>query len=93
MTATARRRTGLGTPALVVPPAAVGLLFLLLPTLALLIRTPWSRLGAIYRDQHVWTALRLSITASDDSSAGSAEGGKPFLVGFEEPLPPGSRVR
>jgi methionyl-tRNA synthetase len=25
--------------------------------------------------------------------AGSAEGGKPFLVSFEEPLPPGSRVR
>ncbi|MDT4916647.1 MAG: molybdate transport system permease protein [Pseudonocardiales bacterium] len=64
MTAAARRRTGLGTPALVVPPAAIGLLFLLLPTLAVLIRTPWSRLGAIYRDEHVWTALRLSLESS-----------------------------
>lgn len=60
----ARRRTGLGTPALVIPPAAIGVLFLLLPTLALVIRTPWSRLGAIYRDQHVWTALRLSVESS-----------------------------
>jgi len=60
----ARRRSGLGTPALVVPPAVIGLVFLALPTVALLIRTPWSRLGAIYRDQHVWTALRLSIESS-----------------------------
>lgn len=60
----ARRRTGLGTPALVVPPAALGLVFLGLPTAALLIRTPWSRLGPIYRDQHVWTALRISIESS-----------------------------
>jgi molybdate transport system permease protein len=60
----ARRRTGLGTPALVVPPAAIGLAFLTLPTIALLIRTPWSRLGAIYRDQHVWTALRISVESS-----------------------------
>jgi molybdate transport system permease protein len=59
-----RRRTGLGTPALVVPPAAIGLAFLALPTLALVVRTPWSRLGAIYRDQHVWTALRISLESS-----------------------------
>ena len=61
---TAARRTGLGTPALVVPPAAIGLVFLLLPTLALVVRTPWSRIGAIYRDQHVWTALRISLESS-----------------------------
>lgn len=65
----ARRRTGLGTPALVVPPAAIGLAFLALPTAALLIRTPWSRLGAIYRDRHVWTALRISIESSLWASA------------------------
>jgi molybdate transport system permease protein len=61
---TTARRPGLGTPALIVAPAAIGLAFLGLPTVAVLIRTPWSRLGAIYRDQHVWTALRLSIESS-----------------------------
>jgi molybdate transport system permease protein len=56
-----RRGTDSATPAIVVAPATVGVLFLLVPTVALLIRTPWTRLGAIYRDQHVWTALRISI--------------------------------
>jgi molybdate transport system permease protein len=64
-----RRRSGLGTPAVVVPPALVGVLFLLLPTLALLVRTPWTRLGAIYRDQHVWTALRISLESSLEATA------------------------
>src|SRR5947208_3445309 len=38
---TARRRTGAGVPVLLVPPAAIGAAFLLLPTIALLIRMPW----------------------------------------------------
>jgi molybdate transport system permease protein len=64
VTAARRRQPALGTPALVVPPAALAVLFLALPTVALLIRTPWSRLGAIYREQGVWTALRISIESS-----------------------------
>ena len=43
--ARARRAAGLGTPALVVPPALLGVLFLLLPTLALVVRMPWRDLG------------------------------------------------
>ena len=76
----ARRRTGLGTPALVVPPAAIGVAFLLLPTIALVIRTPWSRLGAIYRDQHVWTALRISVESSLYATAASLVLGVPLVL-------------
>jgi molybdate transport system permease protein len=74
----ARRRTGLATPAVVVPPAIVGVLFLLLPTVALLVRTPWTRLGAIYRDQHVWTALRISLESSIEATAASLVFGVPL---------------
>jgi molybdate transport system permease protein len=59
---------GLGTPLVVVPPAVLGVVVLLLPTLALLIRTPWTSIGRIYRDQHVWTALRLSVESSVEAT-------------------------
>jgi molybdate transport system permease protein len=65
----ARTATGLGTPLIVVPPALLAVLFLLLPTVGLLVRTPWRRLGAIYRDKGVWTALRLSIESSLEATA------------------------
>jgi molybdate transport system permease protein len=65
----ARRAAGLGTPALVVPPALVGVLFLLLPVVGLVARMPWGRLGRIYHDQQVWTALRLSIESSLEATA------------------------
>jgi molybdate transport system permease protein len=74
----ARRGTGVGTPAVVIPPAVVGVLFLLLPTVALLVRTPWTRLGAIYRDQHVWTALRISLESSLEATAASLVFGVPL---------------
>jgi molybdate transport system permease protein len=65
----AREGAGLGTPLVVVPPAVLGVVFLALPTIALVVRTPWSRLGAIYRDQGVWTALRLSVESSLEATA------------------------
>jgi molybdate transport system permease protein len=65
----ARRAAGLGTPALIVPPALIGVLFLLLPALALVVRMPWSDLGRIYRDKHLWTALRLSLESSLEATA------------------------
>ena len=74
----ARRGTGHGAPIVAVPPAIVGVLFLLLPTVALLIRTPWSRLGAIYRDEHVWTALRISLESSLEATAASLVFGVPL---------------
>jgi molybdate transport system permease protein len=75
---TRQRRAGIGTPALVVPPALIGVAFLLLPTLALLVRTPWTRLGAIYRDEHVWTALRISLESSLEATAASLVFGVPL---------------
>jgi molybdate transport system permease protein len=57
-------------PWVLVPPAIVGFLFLLLPTLGLLIRVPWSDLVHIYsHDQSssgvdVSAALRLSVVTS-----------------------------
>jgi molybdate transport system permease protein len=78
-TARSRRRgAGLRTPLAIVPPAAIGILFLLLPTLALLVRMPWGRLGAIYRDQAVWTALRLSIESSLEATVASLVLGVPL---------------
>ncbi len=65
----ARRATGLGTPFAIVPPALIGVLFLALPTVGLLVRTPWGDLGRVYREQQVWTALRLSIFSSLEATA------------------------
>ncbi|MGI8556287.1 MAG: ABC transporter permease [Pyrinomonadaceae bacterium] len=61
-----RRRAagGLGTPLVLFPPAAIGVVFLLLPTLALLVRAPWSALGEIYRRNDISSALRISIVTS-----------------------------
>jgi molybdate transport system permease protein len=54
----------LGVPLPIAAPALLAVLFLILPTAALIGRVPWSRLGGIYRDEGVWTALRLSIESS-----------------------------
>lgn len=74
----ARRGSGTGVPVVAVPPAVIGVAFLLLPTLALLVRTPWKRLGAIYRDEHVWTALRISVESSLEATALSLVFGVPL---------------
>lgn len=75
---TSRDAAALGTPLVVVPPALLAVLFLLLPALALLIRTPWGSLGEIYRDQGVWTALRLSVESSLEATAASLVFGVPL---------------
>ncbi len=74
----ARRATGLGTPLAIVPPALVGVLFLALPTVGLIARTPWRDLGRIYREEQVWTALRLSIISSLEATAVSLILGVPL---------------
>ncbi len=45
-------------------PATIGFAFLLIPLLALLIRTPWRGLGSVLRDAQVLTALRLSLESA-----------------------------
>jgi molybdate transport system permease protein len=66
------RRTGQvreSTPLLLVPPAAIGALLLLLPTIGLLIRMPWSGLRGIFADSGVTQALRLSLVCSTGTAA------------------------
>lgn len=74
----ARDSAGLGTPALLVPPAVIAIAFLFLPTLGLLVRTPWRRLGEIYRGDGVWTALRISIESSLEATAAALVFGVPL---------------
>jgi molybdate transport system permease protein len=62
----------------VVPPALLGVLFLVLPTVAVLVRTPWGRLGSIYARRGVWTALRLSVESSLEATAISLVLGVPL---------------
>lgn len=65
-------------PLPIAAPALLGLLFLLLPTAALIGRIPWSRLGSIYRDEGVWTALRLSLESSVEATLVSLVLGVPL---------------
>ena len=87
-----RDRAGLGTPAVLVPPALLAVLFLLLPTSALVVRTPWGRLGAVYRDNGVWTALRLSIESSLEATAVALVVGVPLAWLLARVRAPGMSV-
>lgn len=60
----AATRAALGTPVAVLPPALVGVLFLLVPTVALVWRTPWHSIARIYRENQIWAALRVSVETS-----------------------------
>lgn len=53
-----------GTPLLLVPPAVVGAALLVVPAIALAVRAPWSKLGAVYREYRFWDALRISVETS-----------------------------
>ncbi|MFY1622846.1 molybdate ABC transporter permease subunit [Micromonospora sp. WMMD723] len=62
VTASTRRRgTGQRAPVALLVPAALGLLFLVLPLGGLLLRTPWTSLGPRLTAPGVLTALRLSV--------------------------------
>jgi molybdate transport system permease protein len=56
-----RSGAGLGAPALIGVPAALGFAFLFLPLLALLIRAPWRGLERLLSGSSGLTALRLSL--------------------------------
>jgi molybdate transport system permease protein len=58
-----------GAPRLLVPLAALGAAFLVLPFLALLQRAPWSDLGELLGRPIVTDALRLSITTAFAATA------------------------
>lgn len=59
-----RERRSTGIPPVLLIPAALGLLFLLLPLTALLVRTPWTDLGEHLSDPAVLQALRLSLVSA-----------------------------
>ncbi|MCW7946245.1 molybdate ABC transporter permease [Streptomyces hygroscopicus] len=70
------RRAGIPLPLLL--PALAGLAFLLLPLLALLIRTPWRTLPDQLTSPEVWQALRLSLVTATAATAVSLVLGVPL---------------
>jgi molybdate transport system permease protein len=65
-------------PLLLIPPAAIGAALLVVPAVALVVRAPWSNLGAIYSEYQFWDALRLSIQTSLEVTAISVVVGTPL---------------
>jgi molybdate transport system permease protein len=63
-----RTREG-GVPLPLLVPAAIGTLFLVLPLLGLVIRAPWSDLGARLTEPGVGQALRLSLVTATLATA------------------------
>lgn len=53
-----------GVPVVLLVPALLGVAFLVLPMLALLIRTPWSALASLLAEPEVRQALRLSVVSA-----------------------------
>jgi molybdate transport system permease protein len=87
-----RRPTHNGTPVLLIAPAAVGVLFLLLPTLGLLIRAPWRSLGAIYGKTNIVDALRISLLTSLQATLLSLILGVPLAVVLARVRLPGMAI-
>ena len=73
-----RRPRRTGAPVALVPFAAVGLAFIVVPLLALLQRAPWSDMGGIVTDPVVTEALRLSVLSALAATAISLVLGVPL---------------
>lgn len=73
-----RRRGGSRPPWALVPLAAVTLVFLVVPFVALLQRAPWSSLGDRLTDPVVTEALRLSLVSAFAATGLSLVGGVPL---------------
>ncbi|QNP73929.1 molybdate ABC transporter permease subunit [Streptomyces roseirectus] len=71
-------RRGATVPLPLLTPALLGLAFLLLPLLALLVRTPWRSLPALLTTPEVWDALRLSLLCATAATAVSLLLGVPL---------------
>jgi len=73
------RRPGRGgVPLPILLPALAGLAFLLLPLIALLVRTPWRSLPEQLTSAAVWEALRLSLVCATTATALSLAVGVPL---------------
>ena len=71
-----RGRTGVPAPLLL--PAALGTVFLALPVVGLLVRTPWAQLGPLLTAPGVGEALRLSLVSATLATAVSLVLGVPL---------------
>jgi molybdate transport system permease protein len=72
------RRRSSGVPWFIVPFAAVAVLYVVVPLVALLQRAPWSDLGSLLGEPVVADALRLSVTTALMATALSAVLGIPL---------------
>ncbi|RZU33688.1 ABC transporter permease [Blastococcus saxobsidens] len=72
------RHDGARVPAPLLVPAALGVLFLALPLVGLLVRTPWSQLGTQLGAPGVGEALRLSLVSATLATAVSLLLGVPL---------------
>ncbi|MEV6007147.1 ABC transporter permease [Streptomyces sp. NPDC051976] len=72
------RVRGHGVPLPLLLPALLGLVFLLLPLVALLVRAPWSSLPSELTSAAVWQALRLSLQTASLATAVSLVLGVPL---------------
>lgn len=79
-------------PAALGAPAAVGLLFLLLPMVGLLVRAPWHGLPHLLTEPSVGQALRLSLICATSASALSVLLGVPLAWVIARLRFPGRRV-
>ncbi|WP_027346123.1 ABC transporter permease [Hamadaea tsunoensis] len=75
---TQRRGTGSRAPLVLVLPAALGLLFLVLPLAGLLLRVPWTDLPSRLTEPSVLAALRLSLLTATAATAVCAALGVPL---------------
>jgi molybdate transport system permease protein len=73
-----RRRRGHSVPAPLLVPAAVGVVFLVLPLVGLLIRAPWSAIGPALAEPEVGLALRLSLLSASLATVVSVVLGVPI---------------
>ena len=80
------------TPPVLFAPAAIGVAFLLLPTLGLLIRAPWSSLRRIYAHTDVLDALRISLVTAFEATAVSLVFGVPLAYVLARARIPGMPV-
>lgn len=73
-----RRRIRTSVPLPLLFPALIGLAFLVVPLIALLVRTPWRSLPEQLTSAEVWQALQLSLVCATAATAVSLVIGVPL---------------
>jgi molybdate transport system permease protein len=79
-------------PLFIAVPALICFVFLGLPTVSLLIRSPWSHLESVLSTQDVWPALRLSLESATAATVLSLVFGVPLAWVFARVNLPGLRL-